>query len=104
MPENWPFDQPTNCAVLTNHSIVFGDDDILYVFHDLDDHGWQFLNGRPPTTKDVAVVALKTIVEMDSTVLEVADIPPGWAARRTNPSSPWERFEYPRQEATEESE
>jgi hypothetical protein len=92
----WPFDQPRNCAVFTNHSIVFGDEEILNVFHDLSDHGWQFLNCKPPTTNDVALVLLEEIVARDDTVLEVADLPPGWAAKRPMPGAPWERFRNPR--------
>lgn len=37
------------------------------------------------------LVSLKTIVQIDPTVLEVADLPPGWQATRDTAESPWKR-------------
>lgn len=48
------------------------------MFHDEEDHGWQFLDGKPADLANAALVALEDIVEIDRSVLEVADIPPGW--------------------------
>jgi hypothetical protein len=87
----WPFDQAPNCAVITLRSIVFGGRPILHVTHDEDDHGWQFLSAGDADEQDAAVVALSEIVELDSSVLEIADMPPGWHAWRASRSSPWER-------------
>ena len=55
---------------------------ILYVCHDEEDDGWQFLDGRPVDMPDAALVAIAEIVGVDRTVLEVADLPPGWRAMR----------------------
>jgi hypothetical protein len=88
----WPFDQPPNCAVVTLRSIVFAGEPILLVCHDRDDHGWQFLDGRPVDSANAALVSLKTIVNVDPTVVEVADLPPGWEAQRDTRSSPWKRM------------
>jgi hypothetical protein len=88
----WPFDQPQNCAVLTLRSIVFDGQPILYVFHDPNDHGWQFLDGRPIDMAHATLVSLKEIVNRDSSVLELADMPPGWSATRATSSSPWRRL------------
>jgi hypothetical protein len=88
---DWPFDQPPDCAVITLRSIVFGGGPILHVTHDEDDHGWQFLGAGDADEKDAAVVGLKEIVQLDPSVLEVADMPPGWHAWRASKSSPWER-------------
>jgi hypothetical protein len=87
----WPFDQPPDCAVITLRSIVFGGGPILHVFHDEEDHGWQFLGAGDPEESDAAVVGLGEIVDLDSSVLEVADIAPGWHAWRPSASSPWQR-------------
>lgn len=87
----WPFDQDRRCAVITLRSIVFDGQPILLVFHDDDDHGWQFLNGQTFEMSDVAVVALEEIVTRDPSVLEIADTPPGWKAWRDCRSSPWQR-------------
>jgi hypothetical protein len=89
--DSWPFDQPQDCAVLSLRSIVIDGDAILYVCHDEEDHGWQFLDGRPINMENAALVCLKNIVKLDPSVLLVADMPPGWSATRSSSSSPWQR-------------
>jgi hypothetical protein len=88
----WPFDQPRDCAVFTLRSIIFDDQPILHVCHDADDCGWQFLDGRPIDMANAALVALSEIVHRDSSVLELASLPPGWSAIRERRSSPWQRL------------
>ena len=88
----WPFDQPQNCLVFTLRSIVFEGEPILYVCHDADDCGWQFLDGQPIEMANAALVSLKTIVSRDASVLELADMPVGWSATRADSSSPWQRL------------
>jgi hypothetical protein len=88
---DWPFDQPANCAVITLRSIVFGGAPILHVTHDADDHGWQFLGSGDADMADAAVVSLSHIVGRDPSVLQVADIPPGWHAWRPTIAAPWQR-------------
>jgi hypothetical protein len=88
---DWPFDQPRDCAAITLRSIVFGGVPILLVSHDAEDHGWQFLSGGPFDMSDAAVVSMAEIVKLDPTVLDVADLPPGWEASRADRSQPWTR-------------
>jgi hypothetical protein len=94
---DWPFDQPRNCAVLTLRSIVFGSAPILHVVHDEDDDGWQFLGLEDADVEQVAIIALGEIVKLDPSILEVADLPPGWRAWRGSKSAPWTRERRPRQ-------
>jgi hypothetical protein len=63
----------------------------LYVTHDEDDHGWQFLDGDDATTKDGAVVGMGCMLARDPTLAEIADLPPGWIATRSKPGAPWAR-------------
>jgi hypothetical protein len=92
MPDSdWPFDQPRNCAVFSLRSIVFGGEPILYVSHDKDDHGWQFLDGKPIDMANAALVSLANTLRHDPSVLELADMPPGWCATRCDIRSPWQR-------------
>lgn len=94
MPQDkshWPFDQPRNCATVSLRSIVFDGDPILYVVHDAEDDGWMFLDGKPFDMANAALVGLGTIVDQDESVLEVADLPPGWSATRDSVNSPWQR-------------
>ncbi len=96
MPEtDWPFDQPRNCAVITLRSIAFDNAPILHVSHDIDDHGWQFLGAEDACEENSCVLSLENIVELDPTILEVAEIPPGWHAWRESLSSPWMRESNP---------
>ncbi len=95
-PANWPFDQPPNAAAITLRRIVLparGQQPrpILRITHDLDDHGWQFLDGDAMTMDDAAIVGMQEILNQDPSVAEVADMPPGWTATRTAPGAPWKR-------------
>jgi hypothetical protein len=91
MTVDWPFDQPPNCAVITLWRILDGASPILYVTHDLEDHGWQFLDGNDVQMKDAAVVCLNNVVELDRSLMELADLPPGWHAKRASAESTWAR-------------
>ena len=64
---------------------------ITRVSHDLEDSGWQFHYSGDKTEADAMVVMLKNVVATDPSVLEVADIPPGWIAIRRGRGAPWER-------------
>jgi hypothetical protein len=87
----WPFDDPENVAVISLRSIVFDGKPILHVTHDEDDGSWQFLGKEDARIEDSAVVALKEIVEMDSSIIELHDLPLGWHAWRENPKAVWRR-------------
>ncbi len=65
---------------------------ITRVVHDASDHGWQFLSDDGANMDDAMLVGLKEIVAHDNTVLEVADLPPGWIATRERVGSPWVRM------------
>jgi hypothetical protein len=78
----WPFDQPRNCATMTMRQVLEREEPILLVSHDADDHEWQFIGTSDACVADGRIVCLEAIVELDPTVLEVADLPPGWQAVR----------------------
>jgi hypothetical protein len=93
----WPFDQPRNCATMTLRQVMDRSKPILLVSHDEDDHGWQFLDGDPIKMKDAMLVCLEEVVKIDPTVMEVADIPPGWQAVRKSANASWQRRLNPRE-------
>lgn len=101
LPDGWPFDQPPNCAVLTTTHIFKDRHPITHVYHDLADHGWQFHYPGEKSSADVMIVALNEVVRLDSTVSEVADIPPGWMAFRDGFGLPWKRLINPRSDFNE---
>jgi hypothetical protein len=86
---DWPFDQPRNCATLTMRQILDGSEPILLVSHDIDDHAWQFIGSSDANVKDARVICLEEAVKLDPTVLEVADLPPGWQAIRDYVGGNW---------------
>ena len=63
----------------------------MHVTHDNDDHGWQFLGKEGARMADAMVVALEEIVDLDDSVLTIADLPPGWHAWRESKDTPWQR-------------
>lgn len=40
---------------------------------------------------DAVLVAMATVVDRDATLYEVADLPPGWEARREAVGEAWQR-------------
>jgi hypothetical protein len=68
-----------------------GSEPILLVSHDEDDHGWQFIGTSDASMADSMLVALEEVVRVDPTVLEVADLEPGWQAVREAIGGPWSR-------------
>ena len=69
------------------------DDWIAYVSHDDEDGSWQFHNSEPGPVEDgdIMIVSLQNVVKRDESILELADLPEGWHARRSSKSSPWQR-------------
>jgi hypothetical protein len=91
----WPFDQPRNCAVFTTRPVVERQEPILLVTHDADDQSWQFIGSSGGTAENHMIIALHEAVELDPTVLEVADLPVGWWARRNSVEDAWTREPHP---------
>lgn len=87
--KNWPFDQPENCACITLKSIVEGTETIQYITHDIEDHCWQFLTLGEFSEKDASVVSLKEMVDIDKSILKVADMKPGYCAIRKSQRAKW---------------
>ena len=75
--------------------VLDGSEAILLVSHDEDDHGWQFIGSSDAAMADARVCCLEEIVRLDPTVLEVADLPPGWQALRSKVGGPWFRQVHP---------
>ena len=89
--DDWPFDQARNCAVLTVRGIAFDGAPVLHVVHDAEDHGWQFLTLDDADPAEAAVVSLGSMVARDPSLLELADLPPGWRAWRESARHAWRR-------------
>ena len=87
----WPFDQAPDVAAITSAHVMDEGLPILLVTHYEDDHSWGFQSGRPVTMAEAMVVGMDSIVRIDPTVAEVADLPPGWTAERDAVGAEWRR-------------
>ena len=91
----WPFDQPPNCATFVTRGLIEDKNPILFVSHDEDDHGWQFHDSLDAQDKDARIVCLSHVLELDPSMRDLADLPPGWVAWRRDEHSPWVREPAP---------
>jgi|SRR5262245_46705987 len=89
--EGWRFADAPNTAVFSTKGVTQGREPILFVTHDAEDGEWQFLGARGAAEDEASLVALSTIVKLDRTVAELADLPLGFVARRDSASAPWRR-------------
>jgi hypothetical protein len=88
----WLFKEPPNVAVFTSKRIVEGRDWIHYVTHDEEDGAWQFHPYSGPTSEaEASLVSLQTILRLDPSIVELADLPIGWFAWRDDPKGRWQR-------------
>ena len=87
----WRFDQGPNVAALTTIGVLKQGLPILLVHHYADDHSWAFLCGTTDRTEDGRVVSMATVLRLDPTLEGIADLPPGWIARRTHVGAVWTR-------------
>ena len=87
----WPFADPPNVAVITVTQVLRQGMPVVYVSHDEDDGGWQFLHGGSVTSADAMVVGLKEMIRHDPSLAELADLPLGWCAERQTMGSKWNR-------------
>ena len=76
---------------MTLRQIMDRSKSILLVCHDADDHSWQFLDGGSISMKDAMLVALEEVTKIDPSVMELADMPPGWQAERKSANTSWQR-------------
>jgi hypothetical protein len=79
--------------VMTTRRIMEEGRPILLVTHGEDPRAWRFLNSEDDlvdAAKGVAV-HVQRIIERDPSVAAVADLLPGWHARRSSEGAPWNR-------------
>jgi hypothetical protein len=86
----WPFSDAPNTAVISLQRIVKHGHPILYVLHDVDG-AWQFLDGEDVSKEDAEIVSLQSIIMLDPSLLELADLPRGRNAWRRTQCSSWQR-------------
>jgi len=88
---DWKFKDPPHTGVFTTKRVMSGEDSVTRVFHDIDDGAWQFHGPDESKREDLAYVCFHHIIDKDSTIKELADLPLGWCAWRENVIAPWIR-------------
>ena len=86
------FSEAENTACFTCKQVMHDGADILYVTHDEDDGGWQFLSGDELTEEDAMVVSMRNIVDRDPSVNALHDMPEGVGATRDKIDLAWKSF------------
>jgi hypothetical protein len=83
--------------VFTSRQVMHEGWPIMLVFHDAEDEEWQFVNGRRDTEPGMRpmLVHAHHLVELDRFIVELADLPLGWEARRAAPDDDWIREPAP---------
>ena len=85
------FQEADDTAVFTTKYIVRDKKPITYVTHDEEDGAWQFFSSDEfDNYEEVAmIVGLGTIVAIDPTLVELADLPVGYYAVRDKVNEKW---------------
>lgn len=86
----WIWDQTEDTATITTRQVAEQGLPVLVVTHFADDHSWAFTCGVSEDENDVMIVAMETIINLDPTLSEIADLEPGWSAYRDAIGAPWE--------------
>lgn len=91
-----PFETPSG-LVFTTGQVMYDGWPILNVTHDVDDSHWQFINGWGDTEDGMKpiLVHAQHLIDLDPSVLSLADLPLGWRAWRTEAEQPWTREPQP---------
>jgi len=91
MKSNNVFPDSLNTAVFTTKFIVRDKKEITYVSHDFEDGSWQFFSDDNfDNYEEIAVIlSLDEIIQIDKSVLEIADLPLGFVATRKSRTDSW---------------
>ena len=83
------FKDDPKTMVITTKRVINREVMVSIVFHDEEDGMWQFLDGIDTDENSAAVISLSEMVSIDPTVEQIADLPLGWVAWRSDLSSEW---------------
>jgi hypothetical protein len=95
----WPYEDdrfPRRLGVLVMKTILDGNMPVLQVVHAPEDW-WGFADGVSSPNGDASItVHVHHVLDIDSSLQELATLPPGFKADRDEPDSPWvvTEFEY----------
>lgn len=88
MIKTFPFSDKPNTACFTCSHVLEEHKPILFVSHDEDGY-WSFLCGGSHSEKDLRLVALSEILELDDSVADLSHLDYGEYAEAENKQSNW---------------
>ena len=83
------FTESLNTAVFTTKYILEENSPVLYVYHYEDDGAWQFSGKEECADSDYRIISLEEMINIDKSILELAELPLGGKAYRENKDSDW---------------
>jgi hypothetical protein len=83
------FAESLNTAVFTTKYVIERNSPILYVYHYEEDGAWQFSGKEDCTDSDYKIISLEEMINIDNSILELANLPLGGEAYRENKDSNW---------------
>jgi hypothetical protein len=87
----WPFDQAPKVAAITTRQVLEEGMPVLRVTHYGDDDSWAFVCGTTDLVQDGRVIAMEEVLALDSSLVGIADLPPGFTAWRESVGGMWHR-------------
>jgi hypothetical protein len=88
---DWKFPDPPHTRVFLSKTVHEGTEPVTYVSHDEDDGAWQFLGDSMDAGGGPVISCFHHPIDTDPSLKELADLPIGWYAERTQPGEPWTR-------------
>lgn len=82
------FKENLNTVVFTSNYVLTKVSTIIYVAHH-EDGAWEFWGKEIIDEEEVKLVSFGQIIEIDPTILEIADLPMEFNAIRENKNSVW---------------
>lgn len=91
MKLNKVFPDSLNTAVFTTKFVVHDRKEITYISHDFEDGAWEFYSDDNFDNYEdiVLILSLDEIIQLDISLLEVADLPLGFVATRKSKADDW---------------
>ncbi len=92
---SFKFTEPENTACFTCDHVLSGQKPILYASHDSEDGSWQFMCGQSDHAEaNAKIISLKQVTEIDESVNDLFEMPPGVGAERETVTSEWIPFRH----------
>lgn len=98
---NWKCPDDPHTRVFLSETVHSGTESVTYVSHDAEDGAWQFLGNRMSDGGGPVISCFHHPIDRDPSLAELADLPLGWYAERSNVGESWIRKRHPPDDASD---